>query len=274
MSHFRGQGPGDCGQWPVASGRREAVRGQGAAARDGVLWVGGYCALPIACVVIAAVVLAGCSNIQRTPPLQVWPDMRIQEKFEAQSPSGLFADGRSNQARPEGVVARGHMLEENPFNTGMDGELYVGRMPVEVTEELLAEGEWRFNTYCSPCHDRTGTGRGIVPRRWPAWQPQNLMEDRIVEMADGDIFNVITYGRRTMPPYGAPNRPAERWAIIAYVRLLQRAGHGTIEDVPETLRSSLEYKAPPPGSIPVVEGLQGPGNLLTEAQQAAGEGGE
>ena len=61
----------------------------------------------------------------------------------------------------------------------------------------------------------------MVPKRWPAWQPQNLMEDRIVEMADGDIFNVITYGRRTMPPYGYQNRPEDRWAIIAYVRALQ-----------------------------------------------------
>jgi mono/diheme cytochrome c family protein len=86
----------------------------------------------------------------------------------------------------------------------------------------------------------------MVPKRWPAWQPQNLMEDRIVELADGDIFNVITYGRRTMPPYGAQNRPEDRWAIIAYVRVLQRAAHGTMNDVPPEVRSSVEYKGTNP----------------------------
>src|SRR6202023_932673 len=64
--------------------------------------------------------------------------------------------------------------------------------------------------------------------------------------ADGDIFNVITYGRRTMPPYGYQNRPEDRWAIIAYVRVLQRAAHGTINDVPPELQSSVQYKGSNP----------------------------
>jgi mono/diheme cytochrome c family protein len=202
----------------------------------------------------AALTLAGCSSVQRTPPLQVWPDMRLQPRFEAQGSTGLFLDGRQSRQRPEGVVARGHMLEDNIFNTGLlDNGLYTGKMPVEVTPELLAEGHWRFNTYCSPCHDQTGLGRGMVPQRALNWQPANLMEQRVVELADGDIFDVITYGRRTMPPYGAANRPAERWAIIAYLRVLQRAAHGTINDVPEQFRSSLEYKPPPPGMEPPPE---------------------
>lgn len=205
----------------------------------------------IAAVSFAALALLGCSNVQRTPPIQVWPDMRLQPRFEAQGTTGLFPDGRQSRRRPEGVVARGHLLEDNVFNTGLlDNGDYVGKMPIEVTEEVLREGEWRFNTYCAPCHDRTGLGRGMVPQRATNWQVQNLMEQRVVELADGDIFNVITYGRRTMPPYGAQNQPAERWAIVAYLRLLQRAAHGTIEDVPEPLRSSLEYKPPPPGMEP------------------------
>ena len=189
-------------------------------------------------------VLAGCSDVQRDPPIQVWPDMRLQKKFKPQRSTNLFSDQRESRRPPEGAIARGHMLEDNPFTTGMDGKLYVGKSPVKVTDAVLTEGHWRFNAYCSPCHDETGLGKGMVPKRWPAWQPQNLMEDRIVEMADGDIFNVITYGRRTMPPYGAQNRPEDRWAIIAYVRVLQRAAHGTINDVPAELTSSVEYKGP------------------------------
>lgn len=215
----------------------------------------------IAAVVLGAVALAGCTGVQRTPPIQVWPDMRLQDRFEAQRLSesetiqALFEDGRESRRRPEGVVARGHAEELTPFNTGMDGDLYVGRMPVEITEDLLELGETRFNIYCAPCHDRTGLGSGAIPRRALSagfiWEPQNLMDPRIIDMADGDLFNVITYGRRSMPPYGFSNTPEERWAIIAYVRLLQRAGHGTIEDVPEELRTGVEYKpGPPPPPAP------------------------
>ena len=195
-------------------------------------------------VAILGLALAGCSSIQRDPPLQVWPDMKFQKKFKPQRSTDLFADTRESRRPPEGVVARGHMLDDTPFNTGMEGKLYVGKSPVKVTEAVLTEGHWRFNTYCSPCHDESGLGKGMVPTRFPAWQPQNLMDDRIVQMADGDIFNVITYGRRTMPPYGYQNRPEDRWAIIAYLRVMQRAAHGSISDVPEELRSSVEYKGP------------------------------
>jgi mono/diheme cytochrome c family protein len=205
---------------------------------------------------LAALALSGCTGPQRTPPIQVWPDMRIQPKFEAQATSGLFDDGRASRRRPEGVVARDHVVEETPFNTGLqsDGQ-YVGKMPVEITPALLAEGQTRFNTYCAPCHDQTGLGKGMVPQRWNAWQPANLTESRLVEAADGDLFNVISYGRRTMPPYGWQNRPAERWAIVAYLRVLQRAQHGNMSDVPEQSRTGLAYKpGPKPIEMPSLDG--------------------
>jgi mono/diheme cytochrome c family protein len=199
--------------------------------------------------VAATAALAGCSSIQRDPPMQVWPDMRHQKKFRAQLSAetypqlaGVFPDGRQTRPAPEGTVARGRMVEDTPYNTGMDGKLYVGRMPVPVTEELIAEGQTRFNIYCAACHDRTGLGRGMVPQRALNWQPANLMEDRVVELADGDIFNVITYGRRTMPPYYQQVSVQERWAIIAYLRVLQRAAHASIRDVPEDQRAGLAYK--------------------------------
>jgi cytochrome c len=173
--------------------------------------------------------------------------MKLQPKFEAQQTSGLFVDGRASRRRPEGVVARGRMLEESVLNTGMEENgMYVGKMPVEITPALLAEGEWRFNTYCAPCHDRNGLGNGMIAQHAQSFKPANLTEDRLVQAADGDLFNTITYGRRTMPPYAWQNRPAERWAIIAYLRVLQRAQHGTISEVPEPQRASLEYKPGPP----------------------------
>jgi mono/diheme cytochrome c family protein len=228
----------------------------GVRSQNGFWWVGGYCALPILAVILAALALSSCSSVQRDPPFQLWPDMRLQKRFEAQASTDLFPDNRTSRRRPDGVVARGHLHEDDVLNTGMEGALYVGKSPVPVTEALLEEGHWRFNTYCSPCHDQTGLGHGMVPQRWTAWRPANLMDPRVVEMADGDIFNIITYGRNTMPPYGAQNRAPERWAIIAYLRVLQRSAHGSVNDVPEQLRSSLAYKgspAPPPSAAPAAD---------------------
>jgi mono/diheme cytochrome c family protein len=196
--------------------------------------------------VLSLLALSACSGIQRDPPIIVWWDMKRQLKFRTEGETGLFADGRNTRPIPEDTVVRGSQFEETPFYTGMDGDKYVGRMPVEITPELLHQGQLRFTTYCTPCHDRTGSGRGTVPTRIAAdgiaWQPANLMEDRLVEAADGDLFNVITNGRRTMPPYKFQVVTADRWAIIAYVRLLQRAAHGTINDVPENMRTSIEVK--------------------------------
>jgi mono/diheme cytochrome c family protein len=73
----------------------------------------------------------------------------------------------------------------------------------------------------------------------PTWQPSNLTEDRVVQFADGDIFNVITNGRRTMPAYKYQISVEDRWTIIAYLRVLQRAAHGTINDVPEEQKAEL-----------------------------------
>jgi mono/diheme cytochrome c family protein len=185
--------------------------------------------------------LGGCSSIQRDTPIQVWDDMKHQPKFKAQSELDLsvFPDHRSNRLPPEGTVPRGRLEEDTPYFTGMENGMYVGKSPVPVTVAGLQQGQRRFNTYCSPCHDQTGMGHGIVPTRVPSWQPSNLTEDRVVQFADGDIFNVITNGRRTMPAYRYQIVVADRWAIISYVRALQRAAHGKPEEVPADYRAAL-----------------------------------
>jgi len=178
-------------------------------------------------------VLAGCSSVQRNTPLQVWDDMKHQQKFKAQAPVvGIFADGRSNRLLPEDTVVREAYRDNSPYNTGLENGMYVGKSPVSITPALLEQGQTKFNIYCAPCHDQTGMGRGIIPAHVPIWQPSNLTEDRVVQFADGDIFNVITSGRRTMPPYRFQVVVADRWAIVAYVRALQRAAHGTPAEAP------------------------------------------
>jgi mono/diheme cytochrome c family protein len=216
------------------------IQDSGFRIQNALAWIGGYCALPLACVVIALLFLSGCSSVQRQPPIQVWDDMKFQEKFKPQMENEIFADRRDSRVPPDDTVARGHMTEDTAYYTGMDGDLYAGKNPVPVTMDLLKKGQAKFGTYCTPCHDRTGSGQGIVPLHVPSWQPSNLMEDRVVQFADGEIFNVITNGRRTMPPYKYQISVEDRWAIISYLRVLQRAAHASVNDVPADHRTDLQ----------------------------------
>ena len=190
--------------------------------------------------VAVLVSLAGCNSIQRDPPIQIWWDMKRQAKFKPQGMTGLFVDGRTSRRPVEGTIARGHVMDETPYNTGMEGELYTGKSPVPLTAELIHKGQTKFNTYCTPCHDRTGSGAGIVAIRATNWQPSNLLEDRITQFTDGEIFTIITNGRRTMPAYKYQVAVDDRWAIISYVRVLQRAANSKIDDVPAEMRAELK----------------------------------
>jgi cytochrome c5 len=189
--------------------------------------------------VLGAFALAGCSTASRQPPIQVFPDMRRQDKYKVQMERPFFADHRASRMPVEGTVAVGHLKEDDAYFTGVVNNQYVGRNPEKLTPELLDIGQKRFNTYCSPCHDRTGQGRGVVGQR-AIWIATNLMEDRIKQYNDGEIFTVITNGRRSMPHYKYQITEHDRWAIVAYVRALQRTTMGTAEDVPADVRSSLK----------------------------------
>ena len=196
--------------------------------------------LSAAIAVLSVGVLSACNGIQRDPPIMIWWDMKRQAKFRTEGETGLFPDGRNTRPSPEDTVARGQLFEETAYNTGMDGAMYVGKSPVPPTPALIHQGQLRFSTYCTPCHDGIGDGHGIVPSRVPTWQPANLTEQRVVDLADGDIFNVITNGRRTMPAYKYQITTADRWAIISYVRVLQRAANATVDDIPADHKADLK----------------------------------
>jgi mono/diheme cytochrome c family protein len=108
-----------------------------------------------------------------------------------------------------------------------------------LSMEVLENGPRRFNIYCSPCHDRTGSGRGIVALRSQGWIPASIHDDRVRQMVDGELFNVATYGRRSMPGYRHQITVEDRWAIVAYLRALQRTRMGTLGDVPPELQRDL-----------------------------------
>jgi hypothetical protein len=166
-------------------------------------------------------------------------DMRFQGKLRTQAETSFFSDRRANRSPVRGTVAMGMLKEDESFTTGVMNNQYVGRNPLKVDADLLKAGQRRFNTYCSPCHDRTGQGRGLIGQS-SLWIPTNLMEDRVRQFNDGEIFTIITQGRRSMPSYRFQVVERDRWAIVAYVRALQRATGATVEDVPAELRSDLK----------------------------------
>ncbi len=200
---------------------------------------------------VLAGALAGCGlrPAGNTTPLQVHPDMDNQPKFKAQSASTFFADGRSNRIALPGTIAQGHLSEDDVLAMGKDASgTLIKSNPLPVTDALLKRGQERFNINCSMCHGRLADGNGTVKRRsYGALAPANLQEPRLREVGDGHIFDVITHGIRTMQPLGGIIPVTDRWAIVAYVRALQRSQNANIKDVP----AGTDVKAPDPSATPM-----------------------
>ena len=212
---------------------------------------------------IAGVAVLGFRGERTTnEPWELFPDMVRQMKVRAQSPLNFFADGRGPRMPINGTVPIGYEMPQattNPPSTGAAmphvfsvGTEYVdtGKMgnnwgtgiPVPVTPELLERGRQRFNITCVMCHGATAAGNGIT-KQYGLATVVTLQDDRIRKMADGEIFNTITNGKNTMMAYGPTITVADRWAIIAYLRALQRSQGATVTDVPPEHRADLDKPA-------------------------------
>ncbi len=201
------------------------------------------------CLVIASI--AGFRGDKtRRPPIELFPDMDRQPKLRPQTHNNLFSDQLSSRLPVEGTVPRSqpvvaggreiYSFEDNPLNTGrIPGTTnFVETIPLPLTEQLLARGQQRYAINCAPCHGVTGDGKGITSK-YAMIAMANFHDPRLVKMADGEIFNTITYGKNLMGAYGPNVTITDRWAIVAYVRALERSRLATLDDVPEALRSTL-----------------------------------
>lgn len=179
----------------------------------------------------------------RKPPIEVFPDMDRQPKLRPQTETAFvgWQDGLTSRKPVPGTIARSANYELNERTTGyLPGTTnFVEVIPVPVTEELLERGQRKFNIYCSPCHGQQGNGKGVTTKLGMA-TVANLHDPRIVKLNDGEIFNTITHGKNLMGAYGPNIAPEDRWAVVAYVRALQRSWLATMEDVPEFARKDLK----------------------------------
>jgi mono/diheme cytochrome c family protein len=146
-----------------------------------------------------------------------------QPKYRPYASSDFFYDGKAMRAPVAGTIARGHLPEDSAIETGKgtDGSP-LATSPVAVDAKLVARGHDRFAIYCQPCHDERGEGKGVLFQRAKV-PTANLLEKRFRDLKDGEIFDTITNGKGLMPAYRYPIHAADRWAIIAYVRTLQKA---------------------------------------------------
>lgn len=203
-----------------------------------------HCNLLVRLLVFLLITLTagGCFRGQpsRKPPIHLNPNMDHQPKYEAQQKSEFFTDGATMRIPVLGTVARGELRDDDVYYTGKDKNgKFIKKIPLDVTLQLLQRGQERFNIYCAPCHSRIGDGQGIISK-YGYVPPVTFHSDRIRQMPDGEIFNVITNGVRNMPSYRHQIPVSDRWAIISYVRALQRSQNATVDDVPIQMRKNLK----------------------------------
>ena len=165
-------------------------------------------------------------------------DMHDQPRYRPLQASTLFADGRSARPYVEGTVARGQLSNDVVFHTGKAGNQLVDTLPLPLTRALLTRGQERFNIYCSPCHGQTGEGNGMIVQRGFS-RPPSYTSDRVRSQPLGYYFDVMTNGFGVMHSYASRVEPRDRWAIAAYIRVLQASRSATIEDVPVDRRGAL-----------------------------------
>ena len=184
---------------------------------------------------LALLAVAGCRQ-----------DMHNQPKYKPLRATAFFADGSSARPLVDGTIARGTLQEDEAFFTGKTGNTPVAELPFAVDETVLTRGQERYNIYCTPCHDATGGGRGMVVQRGYR-QPPSFHEDRLRTAAAGHFFDVMTNGFGAMPDYRTQITPRDRWAVVAYIRALQLSQNAAAADVPggDPLKAQPAQQAQP-----------------------------
>lgn len=186
-------------------------------------------------------------------PIEIFPDMDRQVKYKPQGENSFFEDGRNDRPIPVNTVARGNYLNyQQVFSEDFEDTVlgntsflqgknpdgtWVAKLPIEVDYSLMERGREKYEIFCTACHGQAGDGNGVT-------KPYGILatsyhDDRLRNEADGYIFDVITNGKGLM--YGLKDRlsPEERWAVVLYVRALQRSQNATSADVPASERAEL-----------------------------------
>ena len=192
---------------------------------------------------LLSILLFGCfrGTPSEKPPIHIVKNMDTQQKMKPYRESAIFANGSSVRMPVEGTIARGKLKEDSRYFYGKNGNnSFVVESPIEFTRALLLRGQNRFNIYCAPCHGEVGDGKGPITNYQYPIPPTSFHDDRLRTIEDGHIFDVISNGIRNMPSYKEQIPVADRWAIVGYVRALQRSQHANITDIPADQIKSIK----------------------------------
>lgn len=215
-------------------------------------WITAFIVASTAFALIPFAIAAKARNSHSSEPHRhIFSDMDFQPKYKSDTAMDLFGDGRANRGEITGTVARGQLNADDLFYRGLEqteaGAMWTTGFPkqLELNDALIERGQERYNIYCSACHGYDGRGNGTVPQRLAAqggaWLARNLVEANgaAVKMPNGQLFNTISNGFNTMMGYAAQIPHADRWAIVLYVRALQRSQNASLEDIPPDQRGSI-----------------------------------
>lgn len=186
-----------------------------------------------------------------TPRIQVFPDMDQQPKYRNQTQNVFFADGRSARPRVEGTIPRGGLREDQVFFEGKTGpgeNDWTSEFPsgIQVDAKLLERGRQRFDITCAVCHGQTGTGDGMVARRAAEKRyttfvaPTSLHTDYLLTQPVGQTFSSVRKGIRTMPAYAQQLTVEDTWAIVAYVKALQKSQTFPVDQLTDEERRKVQ----------------------------------
>lgn len=173
-------------------------------------------------------------------------DMQDQPKYKPLQKSEYFADGRASRPTPPNTIARDEGGNTDVLHTGLLNGHFAEAFPLPVTADFLQRGEDRYNIFCSPCHGMTGTGDGMVHRRG-FWIPPSLHTTRLQNVPHGYLFQVINNGYGAMSAYADQIvEVKDRWAIVAYIRVLEISRDRKLIDLPRNIQEQLQTKGSAP----------------------------
>ncbi len=182
---------------------------------------------------LLAVVVGGCRQ-----------DMHDQPRYKPLAKSDFFEDKRASRASIEGTVARGQLRDDEHLYTGKVGKELATSYPFPITAAVLNRGRERYTIYCTPCHGQLGRGEGMVVQRGFK-RPTSFHIERLREAPPGYFFDVMTSGFGAMSDYAAQVTANDRWAITAYIRVLQISQHVSVADLSEKARAEVARSASP-----------------------------
>ncbi|HZI89860.1 MAG TPA: cytochrome c [Candidatus Polarisedimenticolia bacterium] len=178
--------------------------------------------------VIVTGLLTGCSHRKESTAVEYMPNMAYSPAIKAQNEDPMHPGFSAMRMPVAGTVPRGF----TPYRYAIQDSLVAQRElvnPLPRTADVLGRGQRVFNTYCIVCHGPKGDGQGYIVPKFP--MPPSLLSAKVSEWPDGRIFHIITRGQNLMPSYATQVLPEDRWAVIHYVRALERAAHPTAADL-------------------------------------------